>query len=257
MTTAHELYAKGLRDHLAPALRALGLRGWRRTFSLPDETHWALLGLVEQGGPSGPAVQGGQAGQAGQGVQGGQAAPADGPVRYTFDLSVVRRSDWAVAAFPGPRPDPRAVYGIETWRARIGEVLPVGEDVWWEVLPGPRWRVALDDSIAAVRHYGLPELLRRVERDRSGTGETYLDLAELEQVNAVLLAASVARIQRAELVDKELVLTGAWTRADAVARTVLHGVADGFLSAGDERFHAVRCLDTLGRELWTVDPGAE
>ncbi|MFF1902234.1 hypothetical protein [Kitasatospora sp. NPDC058218] len=243
MTTAHELYAKGLRDHLAPALRALGLLGWRRTFSLPDETHWALLGLVEQGGPSDPS--------------GAVTGPADGPVRYTFDLSVVRRADWAVAALPGPRPDPRTVYGIETWRARIGEVLPVGEDVWWEVLPGPRWRVALDDSIAAVRHYGLPELLRRVERDRGGTGETYLDPADLEQVNTVLLAASVARIQRAELVDKELVLTGAWTRADALARTVLQGVAHGFLSAGDERFHVVRCLDTLGRELWTVDPLAE
>ncbi|MFJ9946718.1 hypothetical protein [Kitasatospora sp. NPDC091207] len=237
MTTAHELYAKGLRDHLAPALRALGLLGWRRTFSLPDETHWALLGLVEQGGPAGPT--------------------ADGPVRYTFDLSLVRKTDWALAAFPGPRPDPRAVYGIEIWRARIGEVLPVGEDVWWEVLPGPRWRVTLDDSVAAVRHYGLPELLRRVDRDRGGTGETYLGPAELEQVNAVLLAASVARIQRAELVDKELVLTGAWTRADAVARTVLQGVAHGFLSAGDERFGAVRCLDTLGRALWTVDPSTE
>ncbi|MEV7776923.1 hypothetical protein [Kitasatospora sp. NPDC088351] len=224
MTTAHELHARGLREHLAPALRGLGFTGWRRTFSLPDETHWALLGVVE-------------------------SHTAD-RVRYTFDLGVIRKADWT-AAFPGPRPDPRAVYGIETWRARIGEVLPVGEDVWWEVLPGPRWQVALDDSVAAVRHYGLPELLRRVERDRGGTGETYLSPAELEQVNGVLLAASVARIQRAELSDRVLVLTGAWTRADAVALAVLRGVADGFLSARDERFRTVRCLDTLGRELWT------
>ncbi|MER6397491.1 hypothetical protein ABT263_15750 [Kitasatospora sp. NPDC001603] len=136
-----------------------------------------------------------------------------------------------------PRPDPRAAYGIEIWRARIGEVLPVGEDLWWEVRPGPRRRVALDDSIAAVDHYGLPELRRRAERDRDGTGETYLDTAGPKQVNAVLPAVSVARIRRAELVDKELVLTGAWTGADAVARTgaaavartVLQGVARGFL----------------------------
>ncbi|MEU6231881.1 hypothetical protein [Kitasatospora sp. NPDC047058] len=230
MTTAREYYARGLRDHLAPALRALGLTGWRRTFSLPDETHWALLGLVDQ--------------------------PVDGRVRFTFDLSLVRKTDWTAAGFPGLRPDPRAVYGVEAWRARIGEVLPVGEDVWWEVLPGPRWLVALDDSVAAVRHYGLPELIRRVERDRAGTGETYLSPAELEQVNAALLAVAVPRIQRAELADKRLVLTGAWTRADPVARTVLEGVSEGFLSAEDHRFHAVRCLDTLGRELWSFDrPG--
>ncbi|MFJ3790600.1 hypothetical protein [Kitasatospora sp. NPDC090091] len=234
MTTARELYAKGLRDHLAPALRALGLAGWRRSFSLPDRTHWALLGLVEQTGPTRPT-----------------GPSPDDRVRFTFGLSLVRKADWTAAGLPGLRPDPRTGYGIEVWRARIGDVLPVGEEIWWEVLPGPRWRVALDDSVAAVRHYGLPELLRRIERDRSGGGETYLSPAELEQVNAVLLGASVARIQRAELVDGRLDLTGAWTGADAVARTVLHGVARGFRSAGDDRFDTVRCLDTLGRALWS------
>ncbi|MFB6893916.1 hypothetical protein ACFCX4_31900 [Kitasatospora sp. NPDC056327] len=227
MTTAHELYERGLRDHLAPALRLLGLTGGPRTFVLPDPAHWALLGLVEQG--------------------------TDGRLRYTVDLSLVRRTDWAAAALPGPRPDPRAVYGIEAWRARIGELLPVGEDVWWEVLPGPRWRVALEDSVAAVRHYGLPELRRRAERDRGGGGDgdgTYLSPADLEQVNATLAAVPVARIQRAELLAGALVLTGAWTRSDAAARTVLRGVARGFLSAQDERFDVVRCADTLGRPLW-------
>ncbi|MFG2912811.1 hypothetical protein ACGF0D_07955 [Kitasatospora sp. NPDC048298] len=235
MTTAHELHehhglhTKGLREHLAPALRALGLTGWRRTFSLPDASHWLLLGLVER--------------------------PAADRVPFTFDLSVVRRTDWAVADLPGHRPDPRTRYGIETWRARIGEVLPVGEDVWWEVLPGPRWQLPLDDAVAAVRHYGLPELRRRAEADRAPTGEAYLLPAELEAVNAALLTASVARVQRAELADKALVLTGAWTSGDGVARTVLAGVARGFLSAGDERFGTVRCLDTLGRELWTFPVG--
>ncbi|MBV2154702.1 hypothetical protein [Kitasatospora sp. SUK 42] len=224
MTTAHELHAKGLREHLAPALRALGLVGWRRTFSLPDDTHWVLLGLVER--------------------------PAADRVPFTFRLSLVRRADWAAVRRPDHRPDPRTRYGFEVWRARIGEVLPIGEDVWWEVLPGPRWQLALDDAVAAVRHYGLPELRRRAEADRTPTGETYLSPAELEEVNTALLTASVARVQRAELADKALVLTGAWTRGDGVARTVLAGAARGFLSAGDERFRTVRCRDTLGRELW-------
>jgi hypothetical protein len=61
----------------------------------------------------------------------------------------------------------------------------------------------------------------------------------------------VARIQRAELAGDDLVLTGAWSRTDQVAREVLQGAAEGFLSAGDERFGRVRCQDTRGRELWT------
>ncbi|MFE6056903.1 hypothetical protein ACFQ6N_39710 [Kitasatospora sp. NPDC056446] len=233
MTTAHELHARGLREHLAPALRALGLTGWRRTFALPDGTHWVLVGLAER--------------------------PAADRVSFTFDLSLVRRAAWSAAGLPGHRPDPRVRYGVETWRARIGEVLPVGEDVWWEVLPGPRWQLPLDDAVAAVRHYGLPELRRRAGADLALlagpagglTGEAYLLPAELERVNAALLTAAVARVRRAELTDGALVLTGAWTRGDAVARTVLAGVAEGFLSAGDERFDTVRCRDTLDRELWT------
>lgn len=221
MTTAHELHATGLREHLAPALRALGLIGRHRTFVLPDDTHWMLLGLVER--------------------------PTADRVPFTFGLSLVRRADWAA----DDRPDPLVRYGFEVWRARVGEVLPVGEDVWWEVLPGPRWQLPLDDALAAVRDYGLPELRRRAAADRSPTGGPYLSPAELEDVNAALLTASVARVQRAELAAGALVLTGAWTRGDGVARTVLAGAARGFLSAGDERFRAVRCLDTLGRELWT------
>ncbi len=46
-------------------------------------------------------------------------------------------------------------------------------------------------------------------------------------------------------------LTGAWSRSDPVAREVLAGVASGLLTADDERFGQVRCVDTLGRELWT------
>ncbi|MFC9325017.1 hypothetical protein [Kitasatospora sp. NPDC057015] len=222
MTTALALYTRGMRDQFAPALRALGLSGWRHTFSLPDESHWALVGVVRH--------------------------PLPDRVRFTLALSLTDKQDWADSGLPGLRPDPRVRYGVETWRARIGELLPVDDEVWWEILPGPRWQVAVDDAVAAVRHYALPELLRRVDRDR--TGETYLSRAELAGVNAALLTASVARIQRAELADKSLVLTGAWSRADRVARQVLRSVAEGFLSAGDERFGLVRYQDTLERELW-------
>ncbi|MER7750775.1 hypothetical protein [Kitasatospora sp. NPDC097643] len=67
----------------------------------------------------------------------------------------------------------------------------------------------------------------------------------------------MARIQRAELADRALVPSGARTRRDAAARTVLEAVALGFLSAGDKHFHTVRCRDTLGRALWAFTPPVE
>ncbi|GAA5003516.1 hypothetical protein GCM10025734_40920 [Kitasatospora paranensis] len=144
MTTARTLFTEGLRDHLAPALRALGLTGWRHSFSLPDEEQWALLG-IEVG------------------------AADDLLVRYTVTLSITPKAAW-----PGPavRPDPTVATGLESWRSRIGALMPVGEDVWWQVAPGPRWLVGVEDTVAAVRHYGLPELLHRLEA-RAGA-EPYL-----------------------------------------------------------------------------------
>ncbi|MGE7438376.1 MULTISPECIES: hypothetical protein [Kitasatospora] len=212
MTTAQDLFAEGLRTHIAPSLRSMGFTGGEQhVFRLPDETYRALLG-IRFGTVSQHAV------------------------RYTFDLSLSA-----------------ATGGAEHWHSSIGELLPVGGEVWWEIAAGPRWLVAVEDSIAAVRHYGLPELRRRLEQARAGGAgrAAYLSAAELEEVNAALLIAAVARIQRAELADGDLVLVGAWSRSDPVAREVLQGAAEGFLSARDERFGRVRCRDTLGRDLWT------
>ncbi|MEV7176871.1 DUF4304 domain-containing protein [Kitasatospora sp. NPDC093679] len=226
MTTARTLFAEGMRDHLAPALRAMGFTGWRHTFALPDEEHWALLG-VELG------------------------TADDRVVRYTVNLGLTRKSAWA-ADRPGRavRPDPNAVTGLESWHTRIGRLLPVGGDVWWQITPGPRWAVAVQDTVAAVRHYGLPELLRRLEAASGGT-ERYLGPEELVDVNAALRLADVAPIRRTELADRVLRLYGDWSPADPVAREVLRGAATGFLSVGDTRFGSVGCRDTAGRPLWS------
>ncbi|MFG2824098.1 hypothetical protein ACGFX4_32290 [Kitasatospora sp. NPDC048365] len=220
MATAPELFTEGMRDHFAPALRAMGFTGWRYSFSVPDPARWAVLSVQVLPGP------------------------ADRSVRYTLNLSVTPKAVWDGRA---ARPDANAAHGLETWRAPIGEVLPVGGELWWEISPGPRWLVTVEDSIAAVRHYGLPELVRRL----AAVPHTYLSPGELDGVNAALAQAAVARIQRAELADGVLLLHGAWSRADRIARQVLESAARGFLSAGDDRFARVRALDTLGRDLWT------
>ncbi|MEU9131742.1 hypothetical protein AB0D08_27130 [Kitasatospora sp. NPDC048540] len=216
MTTAHQLFAEGIRDHFAPALRALGFTGGPHSFTLPDPTRRVLLDVrTPRPQPAGP--------------DGGRS------VRYTLGLAITPKSAGA---------------GPPAWRAGIGELLPVGGEVWWEVAPGPRWLVAVEDSVAAVRHYALPELLRRLAGpDAAG----YLSRDELAEVNAALALAAVPRIGRAELLGGALLLHGAWSRADPVAREVLEAAALGFLSAGDDRFDRVRCLDTLGRALWVFE----
>ncbi|MFF0293213.1 hypothetical protein ACFYS8_11095 [Kitasatospora sp. NPDC004615] len=223
MSTAQELYTTGIREHFAPALRALGLQGWRHSFSLPDRDRWAVLGV--------------------------QAVHADGRVRYTVNLSVTDKAAWDRRSI---RPCANTPTGLERWRAPIGEVMPVGGEVWWEVAPGPRWLVAVEDSVAAVRGYALPELRRRLRPDDRGP---YLLPAALDGVNNALAIAGVARIQRAELTDHILELHGAWSRHDPAARQVLAGAARGFLSARDRRFRLVRALDTLGRPLWEFPAG--
>ncbi|WP_099900396.1 hypothetical protein [Streptomyces sp. TLI_171] len=227
MRTAQELYTTGIREHFAPALRSLGFHGWRHSFSLPDRDRWAVLGV--------------------------HAEPSDGRVRYTLNLSVTDKAVWDRRRI---RPDANAPTGLERWRAPIGDLLPVGGEVWWEIAPGPRWLVAVEDSVAAVRGYALPELRRRL---RPEDRERYLGQAELDGVNGALATASVARIQRAELASGVLELHGAWSRHDPAAHAVLAGAARGFLSARDRRFAAVRVRDTLGRTLWEFpgrdDPG--
>ncbi|MCU7824014.1 DUF4304 domain-containing protein [Kitasatospora sp. DSM 101779] len=226
MTTARTLFAEGMRDHLAPALRAMGFTGWRHTFALPDEEHWALLG-IELG------------------------VADDHLVRYTVNLGLTPKSAWAAdRSRRALRPNPNAVTGLESWRTGIGGLLPVGGDVWWQITPGPRWAVAVQDTVSAVRHYGLPELLRRLET-ASGATEGYLAPEELVDVNAALRLADVAPIRRTELTGRTLRLYGDWSPADPVAREVLRGAATGFLSVGDTRFAAVGCRDTAGRDLWS------
>src|SRR5439155_1336209 len=43
--TAQEAFTMMVKDEIAPALRELGFKGSGQRFTLPSETHWALLGL--------------------------------------------------------------------------------------------------------------------------------------------------------------------------------------------------------------------
>jgi hypothetical protein len=104
-----------VRDVLAPALRAAGIRGSGQRFDASDEVSWAIIGLQKSRWNSG----------------------AD--VRFTVNLFVADRADWEAArtARPGlpaiPTANTRYSTGTST---RIGRLLPAGEDLWWVLQPG-------------------------------------------------------------------------------------------------------------------------
>ena len=43
--TAQEVFDAAVREAFGPALRAAGMRGSGKTFTLPDDAHFALLGF--------------------------------------------------------------------------------------------------------------------------------------------------------------------------------------------------------------------
>lgn len=56
MSTAAAFYRSFLRDRIAPALRSLGLSGAGNTFTLPDESTWAIVGFQSDGRLSGLGI---------------------------------------------------------------------------------------------------------------------------------------------------------------------------------------------------------
>ena len=81
-----EVYAEWMKGTFGPALRGAGLRGSGGRFELPSDIFWAQLGFQK-------------------------SAYSDGQeVRFTVNLSVIRRDEWEVQASSAPhlgqRPSP-------------------------------------------------------------------------------------------------------------------------------------------------------
>ena len=140
--TAQELYRVLQRDHLAPALRGLGLRGSGGSWVLPSPTHWAVLGL-----------------QASRSSTRHEAL-------FTVNVQVVERDAWDLlrAEQPslGPRPNPGVMAGPPAWWERIGLLMPGGLDHWWTVRPGDDPAVVAGQVAAAVAEHALPAMRARM-----------------------------------------------------------------------------------------------
>ncbi|HJW50285.1 MAG TPA: DUF4304 domain-containing protein [Candidatus Limnocylindria bacterium] len=140
-----------LRDVIAPALRGLGFQGSAQSFVLRSDTHWALVGFQKS-----------------------RDRYADS-VKFTVNVTVVAREIWKVwreasphlparphanvSYGPGSRqldPDVRAAYSWE----RIGVLMPVRNDYWWEIRADTDTTHVAEEVIAAIRDYAIPEIRR-------------------------------------------------------------------------------------------------
>jgi Domain of unknown function (DUF4304) len=136
-------YKALLRERIAPALRALGLKGSGARYRLDVPDHFAELGFQSSAGNSWEHV------------------------RFTVNLSVAERAAWEAARSARPslpeRPSPNVFYGRPlTWHKRIGGVLPGGGDHWWDLRPETDPARLADEVVAALRDHGLPAMRERM-----------------------------------------------------------------------------------------------
>lgn len=90
-----------------PTLRTEGLRESGGRFEFPSQVSWAQLGFQK-------------------------SEYSDGrEVRFTVNLSVIRRDDWkeqmVAKPYLGERPTPNTLYGAWADQVRIGKLAPDGE----------------------------------------------------------------------------------------------------------------------------------
>lgn len=131
-----------MREQVAPQLRALGLKGSGQRFTLPSETHWALLGF--QRSAWGDSNEG----------------------QFTINLTVVSKDDWEASRADRPHraaiPSANTFEGAPAWQKRIGMLMPDQLDRWWTIGAGQPTEHVAADVVSAVTQYALPEIRRQI-----------------------------------------------------------------------------------------------
>ena len=130
-----------LRDEVAPALRRLGLKGSGDRYTVPSDTHWAVIGFQKF-----------------------RWSDAD-CVEFTVNLIVATKEEWASAyelrPYIGKKPAANTLTGVGWWD-RIGSVMPRrGKGTWTVPSTGSTEHVA-GEVVAAIRDYALPAMRARM-----------------------------------------------------------------------------------------------
>ncbi|MGC4810083.1 DUF4304 domain-containing protein [Micromonospora sp. DT228] len=142
-------YRAMLRDDVAPALRALGFTGSGSRYTLPDPESWALLGFQSS------------------------RYNTRGRLTFTVNLCAVPRIVWQSRRREQSqlplKPSPGTYYGDFVWSWRIGHLMPVNEDVWWDLNEDVEATDVASEVVTAIEAYGLPALREHL---RTGSGRS-------------------------------------------------------------------------------------
>ncbi|WP_340537995.1 DUF4304 domain-containing protein [Nocardioides sp. GXZ039] len=141
--TPQVVYSDLMKGVFAPALREAGLKGSGGRFELPSEKCWAQLGFQK-------------------------SVHSDSSIlRFTVNLSVIDRETWArrpaVTSRPGTKPSPSIYYGAGAGQeqARIGALMPAGEDFWWSLSRGHDPTSVAEEVVSALIELAVPWLVAR------------------------------------------------------------------------------------------------
>ncbi|MEW5990496.1 MAG: DUF4304 domain-containing protein [Chloroflexota bacterium] len=148
--TTQEAYATLLRDHIGPALRALGFKGSRGAYTADRREAFVNLGFQRSAF--------------------GDRTRAD----FTINVTVAPVAEWnaARAAHPvlGRRPAASGFYlphlfGTGAWQARIGHLMPDGRDHWWMLTPESDVRALAEEVITALTAFAVPAIEAHLPRN--------------------------------------------------------------------------------------------
>lgn len=143
--TAQAIYADLLRTSIAPRLRTLGFKGSGARYVLPDDDRWLIVAFQKD-----------------------RYSRSDW-LSFTVNMTVAEKTAWAEAhaaqAWLPPRPGGNSNYPVDkTTVLRLGNLMPSGEDRWWEVVPGRPTILAVVEVLDAIEHLAMPWLRAQFAR---------------------------------------------------------------------------------------------
>ena len=146
--TAQERFDEMMKGLVAPALRAHGFTGSGRSYRIPSQEWWALLGFQKSRYNDARAMQ------------------------FTINVSVTPKKAWADARigqehWMPERPSPNTRYAAPWWGARIGLLLPQREDKWWILSPESESAKVAAEVVNAIRDVALPAMLERMKAQQT------------------------------------------------------------------------------------------
>ncbi|MEP6468772.1 MAG: hypothetical protein ABJC24_03280 [Chloroflexota bacterium] len=91
-------------------------------------------------------------------------------MRFTANLTVASKAEWQrqrkIQPWLPAKPAPNVLYGSSAWQKRIGQLLPSGEDIWWDVPANTQDTRILAALVAgAIQEDVLPAVEEQLSRN--------------------------------------------------------------------------------------------